>query len=85
MGLADWIVVAILCLVSLFVGPYFTKRAGKQGTGLFAKTIAPLVPLTVAMLVFYFFRGLDDVRRRSRPGGRIRRGIDQADVPTGSA
>ena len=31
MGLADWIVVFFLCLTSLIVGLYFTKKAGKQG------------------------------------------------------
>ena len=36
MGLADWVVVIILCLISLSVGLYFTKKAGKQGaTGYF--------------------------------------------------
>jgi Na+/proline symporter len=36
MGLADWIVVILLCLISLIVGLYFTKKAGKQGaTGYF--------------------------------------------------
>jgi len=35
-GSADWIVVTLLCLVSLLVGLYFTKKAGKQGaTGYF--------------------------------------------------
>jgi solute:Na+ symporter, SSS family len=31
MGLADWLVVAVLCLVSLLVGLFFTRRAGKEG------------------------------------------------------
>ena len=36
MGRADWIVVILLCLISLLVGLYFTKKAGKQGaTGYF--------------------------------------------------
>ena len=36
MGVVDWAVVASLCLVSLLVGLYFTKKAGKQGaTGYF--------------------------------------------------
>jgi SSS family solute:Na+ symporter len=30
-GPADWIVVIVLCLISLIVGLYFTKKAGKQG------------------------------------------------------
>jgi Na+/proline symporter len=35
-GIADWIVVISLCLVSLLVGLYFTRKAGKQGaTGYF--------------------------------------------------
>jgi len=35
-GVVDWVVVASLCLISLFVGLYFTKKAGKQGaTGYF--------------------------------------------------
>ena len=36
MGVADWVVVASLCLVSLLIGLYFTKKSGKQGaTGYF--------------------------------------------------
>ena len=36
MGVTDWVVVASLCLISLLVGLYFTKKAGKQGaTGYF--------------------------------------------------
>lgn len=31
MGSADWVVVAVLCLVSLGVGLYFTRRAGRGG------------------------------------------------------
>jgi solute:Na+ symporter, SSS family len=31
MGVADWTVVVILCLTSLGVGLYFTKKAGKDG------------------------------------------------------
>jgi Na+/proline symporter len=31
MGLADWVVVVALCLISLLVGLFFTRRAGKQG------------------------------------------------------
>lgn len=31
MGLADWLVVIALCLISLVVGLIFTRRAGKQG------------------------------------------------------
>jgi Na+/proline symporter len=35
-GLADWVVVIFLCLISLSVGLYFTKKAGRQGaTGYF--------------------------------------------------
>jgi len=35
-GAADWIVVASLCLISLLVGLYFTRKSGKQGaTGYF--------------------------------------------------
>jgi len=35
-GVADWVVVASLCLVSLLIGLYFTKKSGKQGaTGYF--------------------------------------------------
>jgi len=36
MGFTDWTVVIILCLISLAVGLYFTKKAGRQGaTGYF--------------------------------------------------
>ncbi len=31
MSVADWVVVASLCIISLLVGLYFTKKAGKQG------------------------------------------------------
>jgi SSS family solute:Na+ symporter len=31
MGLTDWLVVALLCLASLVVGLFFTRRAGKEG------------------------------------------------------
>ena len=31
MGIADWIVVISLCLISLLVGLYFTRKSGKQG------------------------------------------------------
>jgi len=31
MGIIDWIIVVVLCLISLLVGLHFTKRAGTQG------------------------------------------------------
>jgi len=31
MTLADWLVVAVLCIISLAVGLVFTRRAGRQG------------------------------------------------------